>query len=219
VWYAATFPSEFRNVQRHYPIIFTRNSETGRFEAVALFGFEDGENLFLDENGWDAGYIPLNILRLPFLIGFQQQGEGADATPEPVITIDMDSPKVGFERGEPVFLEHGGNSEYIEQIGSILNVLHDGVKSTESFYAVMEELELLESFVLDVQLDDGSEHRMSGFYTINEERLKELDEKHLAALCRRGYLEAIYMAVASMSHLPDLIERKNRRQRQSQANA
>lgn len=219
VWYAATFPSEFRNVQRHYPIIFTRDPDSGAFEAVAMFGFEQGENLFLDENGWQAGYIPLNVMRLPFLIGFQERNEGGETTREPVITVDMDSPRVGTERGEAVFLEHGGNSPYIEQIGSILKVLHEGVKSAETFYRVVAELDLLESFVLDVQLDDGSEHRMAGFYTINEDRLKELDPEHLSMLNRRGYLEAIYMAIASMSHLPDLIERKNRRRAGAAAHA
>ena len=209
-WFAATFPSEFRNVQRHYPIIFTKNPDSGAFEAVAMFGFEDGENLFLGESGWDAGYIPLNIMRLPFLIGFQEQNIDGEKTREPVITVDMDSPRVNTERGEPVFLEHGGNSPYIEQVGSILKVLHEGVKSGELFYTVLAELDLFESFVLDVQLEDGSENRMSGFYTINEDRLKELEPEHLAMLNRRGYLEAIYMVIASMSHLADLIDRKNR---------
>lgn len=219
VWFAATFPSEFRNVQRHYPIVFTKHPETGAFEAVALFGFEQGENLFLDENGWNAGYIPLNVMRLPFLIGYQEQNSGGEASEEPVITVDMDSPRVGTEHGEPVFLEHGGNSPYIEQVGSILKVLHEGVRSGEPFYRLLAELGLLESFVLDVQLEDGSEYRMSGFYTVNEEALKDLAADRLAMLNKRGYLEAIYMAIASMSHLPDLIERKNRRRRQAAAHA
>lgn len=213
VWYAATFPSEFRNVQRYYPIVFTKDPESGEFSAVALFGFEDGENLFLQDGGWDAGYIPLNVMRLPFLIGFQEQNIDGEKTREPVITVDMDSPRVNTEHGEAVFLEHGGNSPYIEQVGSILQVLHEGVKSGELFYTVLAELDLLESFALDVQLNDGSENRMSGFYTINEDRLKELAPEHLAMLNRRGYLEAIYMAVASMSHLGDLVDRKNRLRR------
>ena len=84
------------------------------------------------------------------------------------------------------------------------------MKSGELFYTVLAELDLFESFALDVQLEDGSENRMSGFYTINEDRLKDLDPEHLAMLNRRGYLEAIYMAIASMSHLADLVDRKNR---------
>lgn len=219
VWFAATFPAEFRNVQQCYPILFTKSPDSSEFQAVAMFGFEDGENLFLDEHGWHAGYIPLNIMRMPFLIGFQEQNEGGNVTREPVISIDMESPRVNTERGEPLFLEHGGNSPYTEQIGSILKVLHEGVQQGERFYDMLEALGLLESLVVDIQLDDGNEHRLAGFYTINEEALRELGAEDLAALNRRGYLEAIYMAIASMSHLPDLIEKKNQRRRMAPADA
>jgi hypothetical protein len=217
VWYATTFPEEFRHVQRHYPIFFTRNPDSGEIHALAMFGVEEGENLFLDERGWEAGYIPLDIVRKPFLIGFQdQQGQGG-ASREPVITVDMDSPRVSTGRGEAVFLEHGGNSPYIEQVGSILKALHQGLRRSGPFYDVLAELDLLESFVVDVQLKDGSEHRMTGFHTINEDRLKALDGEQLAMLSQRGYLEAIYMVIASMSHLPDLIDRKNARRQRSAA--
>ncbi|NIM69894.1 MAG: multidrug transporter [Xanthomonadales bacterium] len=211
VWFAATFPSEFRNLQRDYPIFFTKHPETGKFEAVAVFGFEDGENLFLGEHGWHAGYIPLNIMRMPFLIGFQEQTEAGETTREPVITVDMDSPRVNTERGEPVFLEHGGNSPYIEQISSILKVLQQAARSSQPFFGALEQLNLIESLVLDVKLDDGSENRLSGFYTINEDALRELEGDDLAMLNRRGYLEAVYMVIASMSNIPDLIAAKNKR--------
>ena len=71
--------------------------------------------------------------------------------------------------------------------------------------------ELLESFVLDVEAADGSQNRLAGFYTIDEERLAALDAPALAELHAAGYLAAIYMMVASIAHLRDLIERYNRR--------
>ena len=219
LWYASTFPSEFRNVQRCYPICFVKDPGTGEFQAVALFGFEEGENLFLDEAGWDAGYIPLDVMRMPFLIGFQEQEGQGGTSREPVITVDLDNPRVNTERGEPVFLEHGGNSPYIEQVASILKVLREGQERCPPFFATLMDFGLLESFVLDVQLNDGSEHRMAGFYTINEDALRELGAEQLEMLNRRGYLEAIYMAVASMSHIPDLVDRKNRRQAAEPAGA
>lgn len=219
VWFAATFPSEFRNVQRHYPIVFTKHPETGHYEAVALFGFEDGENLFLDERGWDAGYIPLNVMRMPFLIGYQEKGEVGESSREPVITVDMDSPRVNTERGEPVFLEHGGNSPYIEQVSSILKALHEGIRSGGPFFDTLDQLGLIESFVADIQLNDGSEHRLAGFYTINEDALRELPADDLAMLNRRGYLEAIYMVIASMSQMPALVERKNLRNQMTAGHA
>jgi hypothetical protein len=219
VWYVPTFPHEFRNLQRCYPVVFTKNTETGYFQAVALLGFEQGENLFLDGDRWDAGYIPLGIMRQPFLIGFQEQSAGGSDEPEPVISIDMESPRVSRIEGEPVFLEHGGNSEYLERVKSILHVIQQGFERNRAFADMLLGMDLLESFVLDVQLDDGSEHRMSGFYTINETTLKGLTGDDLVILNNNGFLEPVYMAIASMSHLPDLIDRKNCRMAARSENA
>src|SRR5687767_10021724 len=63
-----TFPAEFRNVQAHYPIVFSKTKE-GLFNPLALFGFRDKQNLFLGPNGWEVPYVPLMIERQPFLIG------------------------------------------------------------------------------------------------------------------------------------------------------
>ncbi len=210
LWFTATFPEEFRNLQRHYPIVFSKNPDSGIFQSVALLGFRDGENLFLGENGWDAGYIPLNILRAPFLIGYQEQKEGGVSGKEMVISIDTESPRLSTEDGEPLFLEHGGNTEFLEQVNSILQTLARGFDRNQAFHDMLIGMDLLESFVLDVQLNDGSEHRMSGFYTIKEASLRGLTGDDLVVLNNNGFLEPIYMAIASMSNLPDLVERKNR---------
>ena len=209
VWYAVTFPSEFRNLQRHYPVFFIKNPDDGQFQAVAMFGVEEGENLFLDESGWNASYIPLNIMRQPFLVGFQEQDHNGEMKREPVVSVDMDNPRANTRMGEPVFLEHGGNSEYLEQVNSILNVLLVGMRSSGPFFDMLSDYNLLDSFVLDAQLHDGSEHRLAGFYTINEDVLAELSGEHLEALNEKGYLEAIYMVIASMTNLPILLEKKN----------
>ena len=219
VWYAVTFPNEFKSLQRHYPVFFIKNPDDGEFQAVAMFGVEEGVNLFLDENGWNASYIPLNIMRQPFLIGFQEQDHGGETKREPVVSIDMDSPRIHPELGTPVFLEHGGNSEYLENVNSILNVLFVGMRTTKPFFKTLEELDLLESFVLDAQLSDGSEHRLAGFYTINEDVLAELEGPELEMLNKRGYLEAIYMVIASMTNLPALLERKNELRKAEAENA
>ena len=210
-WFAPTFAHEFRNLQSHYPIVFTKNPDTGQFQAVALMGFEVDENLFLTEEGWDAMYIPLSIVRQPFLIGFQQNSEDGVTSVEPVISVNMDSPRISETQGEPVFLEHGGNSEYLEQINSLLKVVHEGHERNQAFVDMLLGMDLLESFVLDVELNDGSEHRMSGFYTINETSLRGLTGDDLVVLNNNGYLEAVYMAIASMGNISTLVEKKNRK--------
>ena len=210
-WFAPTFAHEFRNLQSHYPIVFTKNPETGQFQAVALLGFEVDENLFLTDEGWDAMYIPLSIVRQPFLIGFQQNNEEGVTSVEPVISVNMDSPRISETQGEPVFLEHGGNSEYLEQINSLLKLVHEGHERNQDFVDMLLGMDLLESFVLDVELNDGSEHRMSGFYTINETSLRGLTGDDLVILNNNGYLEAVYMAIASLANISALVEKKNRK--------
>jgi hypothetical protein len=64
--------------------------------------------------------------------------------------------------------------------------------------------------VLDVELDDGSTNRLAGYYAINEDRLRALDAAALGDLHAAGYLEPVFMAVASVSRFRDLIDRMNR---------
>ncbi|MFC4309758.1 SapC family protein [Steroidobacter flavus] len=202
VMLAAAFPAEFRNLQAHYPIVFRKNAQ-GQFEPVALLGFKEGQNLFLTPQGWDATYIPMTIERLPFLIGFSQDRE-------PMMHIDLAHPRVSRTQGEPIFREHGGNTEFLERMNSLLLAIHQNLGATEHFIGALLQHDLLESFVLDIQLNDGSQNRLAGFYTIKEERLLDLNGAVLERLNRAGHLQAIYMAIASLSHFRALIERVNK---------
>jgi SapC len=202
VMYTLTFPAEFRSVQAHYPIVFGKSAD-GQFQPLALFGFKQGQNLFLDRDGWQATYVPLMIERHPFLIG---GGNG-----ELLVHIDLDHPRVSRTQGEALFREHGGNTEYLERISSMLLAIHQGLAGTAPFIAALLEHDLLESFVFDIQLADGSQNRLSGFYTIHEERLRNLDSAALAKLNAPGYLQAIFMVIASMSNFRSLIERQQTR--------
>lgn len=201
VMFAVTFPAEFRDLQAHYPVVF-RKAADGTFQPIALLGFKEGQNLFLGADGWQATYVPLAIERQPFLIG--RDGD------ELLVHVDLDSPRLG-EHGERLFRDHGGTTEYLDRINSVLLALHNGLDATPRFMEALLRHELLESFTLDVELDDGSLNRLVGFYIINEERLRSLDAGSLAALHQAGYLEAIYMAVASLSQLRALIDRMNLR--------
>lgn len=201
VMFAPTFPDEFRSVQAHYPIVF-RKTEAGSFEPIALFGFEDGRNLFLDETQWDAAYVPLSIERQPFLIGVDGD--------QMMVHIDLDNPRVGTESGESIFLEYGGTSEFMEHKSSVLRALFEGLQSNPAFVGALLAHDLLESFTLDVELDDGSRNRLAGFYAINEERLAGLDGAALGELNRNGHLQPIYMTIASVSNFVALIQRTNR---------
>jgi hypothetical protein len=196
-----TFPSEFRDVQACYPIVFRKTTDGLGFESVALFGFQEGENLFLKDGRWDALYLPMLVERQPFQIGINGN--------ELMVHIDLDSPRVSDVDGQPVFKEHGGNTEFLEQSTSLLGAIHQGLQGSPGFLAALLEHELLESFVLDVELNDGSQNRLVGFYTINEDRLAALGGDAITRLHLAGMLQPIYMAIASLSNFRALIDRKN----------
>jgi len=216
IMFTPTFHREFRNLQAHYPIFFRKGPEADRYHAVAIFGFKEQENLFLGANGWDAAYIPLTVERQPFLIGFQERQDEDVAKRQPVVHVDLDSPRVSETEGVPVFLQHGGISEYLERINRVLHTIHEGLAAEKGFIDALLELELLESFTLDVDLDVRSRFRVAGFYTINEDRLGEFGGEALAALNARGYLQPIYMALASLSNIADLVNRKKRQRMELQ---
>lgn len=197
----ATFPAEFRDVQACFPIVFRKTTDGLGFEPMALLGFQEGENLFLKGAQWDAMYKPMLLERQPFLIGIS--GE------ELMVHVDLDHPRVSRTAGEPVFLTHGGNTEFLEKSNSLLLSIHQGMQSLPGFLSALLQHELLESFVLEVELNNGTQNRLAGLYTINEDRLQALSGEAVAQLHAAGYLQAIYFVVASLSNFRALIDRKN----------
>ncbi|MEZ9821827.1 SapC family protein [Shewanella sp. 10N.286.45.A1] len=210
VWYSLTFPVEFRSVQAHYPIFFQKDPQTGRFFSVALFGFKDQENLFLENGHWQASYVPLAIRRQPFLIGSQNIMEDGVQKMQRVLHIDLNNPRVSTDQGEPLFLEFGGNTPFLDTAVDMLDVIHNGLEDSDHFIEALLKFELLESFTLDVELNNGSKHQMIGFYTVNEDKLKTLSSDSLAQLHDKGYLQAIYMTIASQANIRTLLDKKNK---------
>ncbi|HAZ80533.1 MAG TPA: multidrug transporter [Porticoccaceae bacterium] len=207
VMHAMTFPMEFRDIQSCYPIFFCKDPDSGQFYPAALFGLEKGENLFLTDSGWDASYIPMMVRRHPFLIGFQND-ESYPEGKKPVVSIDLDHPRVSNVGGEILFSENGGSSDYLKQSMVLLESIHQGHEQNKVLIEMLLEHSLLEEFAVEVTLRDGSLKRLSGFYTIAEENLYALSGDVLGALNEKGFLQAIFMAVASLSRLRPLVEKK-----------
>lgn len=208
---AIVFPVEFRTLLEEYPIVFHRHPETDEILPVALFGVEQNENLFLDNGRWQASYIPLIMQRDPFLIGQQNRADQPGEAPQMVIHVDMDSPRISTTEGQPVFLPHGGNTEFIENVAAMLKAIHFGQQENQAFAAALTQHQLLEPFIVDIELQKNRQHRLSGFHTINEEALKKLSDQAVADLHRQGFLPLIYAALFSLARLSELITRKQQR--------
>ena len=211
VMYTLTLPFEFRSVQTFYPILFHQEDD-GELLPVALFGFEKGENLFLDESGWDAGYVPATILRQPFLIGYQGSEIDKDEDKTRVLTIDMDHPRVNKEEGEPLFLPLGGRSDYLEWSADLLEQIYEGLVHCEEFVAALKEHDLIEAANFEITLSDGSQNQLLGFHVLNEDKVRQLPGDVLEKFSEKSFLMPIFMILASMGNIRTLIQRKDRKE-------
>lgn len=212
---ALVFPTEFAFVQREYPILI-RRGEQGGYEACALLGFDKGENLFLDEHGWHARYVPAIQQRGPFLIGLHRQGGGAT---EPMIHVNLDHPRVNESEGEAVFLDHGGNSPYLDHVSRILQLIHQGAERVQPMFSAFEGEGLLEEMDLEISLDERTRYQFAEFLTISQDRLQALDGAALERLNRPGYLHMASFVATSLGNIDWLVELKNRKRAAAQAAA
>jgi hypothetical protein len=197
-------PGEFRHLQAHFPIVFQLVEGDVGFQPIALFGLEEGQNLFLGPQGWDAPAMPMAMQRDPFLIG---------RTPDNNLQLhmDLDSPRVvrpeEGDVGTALFMPQGGFSEYLDQIVLLMENLHAQAQLLPAFIEALTRYQLLEPFVLDLEMPGGEQARLTGLFTVNEERLAALPGAALESLARDGHLLPIYMQIASMAQLSVLAER------------
>ena len=203
------FTFEFRNVQTFYPILFQTNP-AGSFDPVALFGFVEGENLFLNASGWDATYIPAMLRREPFMIGFQRSNDPAQPDNIRVLSLDRDHPRVSTTMGEPLFQPLGGRTDFLEAMADLLENIYAGIEHTKAFIEALVEHELLEAITIEVALSDGTRNQLLGYHGIVEEKVTALPADVLKRFSDRGFLMPLFMALASTNNIQTLVDRKNR---------
>jgi hypothetical protein len=199
------FPTEFEDVQREYPIVF-RPDAAGVLRPVALLGLTRDENLFLDgAGGWRARYVPALFRRGPFSIAAPDTPEG-----EPMIRVDLDHPRVSRSEGAPVFLPQGGHSAYLEQVIVTLRTIYLGHQLLDPMIAAFEAAALLKPVNLEARVGETDVHVVAGFQTMERERLASLSSADLAVLHQGGFLQAAFLAAASLGNVQRLADLKGR---------
>ena len=190
---------EFAQLVVHYPILLSKDSRTGQLYCGVLLGYDEGENLFLEEWRQHRFYRPLMLQRGPFCAKGRY------------LAIDLDHPRVGVEAGEALFTDDGRPTPYLESVRQAFRFLKPSMLATESFVARLVELKLIEPIDFEVEFDDGSKRNGVGLYTIDETALGLLSDATVVEFHRRGYLRLIDFMIASRRQLPVLTSRKNAR--------
>ncbi|HXS19746.1 MAG TPA: SapC family protein [Steroidobacteraceae bacterium] len=191
--------NEFPQLVVHYPILFSKDGNTGEFFCGVMLGFDEGENLFLEEWRDLQFYRPLGLQRVPFYA----QG--------PEVAIDLDHPRVGVEGGTALFTEHGQPSRYLQRIIWAFQDLAPGIEVTKHFIKRLLELNLIEPVDLEAEFDDGRIINCDGLYTVNQDTLMRLPDEAVVELFRRGYMRLIHYMIGSLKQFAVLARKKNGR--------
>jgi hypothetical protein len=191
--------NEFPQLVVHYPILFSKDRNTGEFTCGVMLGFDPGENLFLEEWRDLQFYRPLGLQRVPFY------ARG------PEVAIDLDHPRVGVEEGQALFTEHGQPTRYLQRIIWAFQDLAPGIEVTRHFIARLLELKLIEPVDVEAEFDDGRIVNCEGLYTVNQDVLRTLPDEVVVELFRRGYMRLIHYMIASLKQFPVLARKKNGR--------
>lgn len=197
--FAHVIAKEFPLLVVHYPILFSKDANTGEFHCGVMLGFDEGENLFLEEWRDLEFYRPLGLQRVPFY------AQGPD------VAIDLDHPRVGVADGTPLFTEFGQPTRYLQSIIWAFQDLSSGMAVTRSFITGLLQLKLIEPIVIEAEFDDGTTRECTGLYTVNQDALSALPDQTVVELFRLGYLRLMHLMIASLKQCPVLARKKNGR--------
>ncbi|KTF17881.1 SapC family protein [Pseudoalteromonas sp. H105] len=191
---------EFARVANEFPMSFVKNNETGQFQAVAMFGLEPGENLFVQDGKWTAAYAPMATTRYPLgLVKHPQEDQYG-------IVIDEASPLVGEAEGSALF-ENGEETDYLKRRKDALVSFIEFSKVTEAFTQYLADKELLVAQTLTVDIK-GEKKDINGIYLIDEKKLNELSDEDFLDLRKRGYLAPMYSFLTSTHQVARLARLK-----------
>lgn len=208
----AALLGEFSDLAAEFPIIFVRAESGDALRCVALLGIKPGQNLFWQEQRWQARYIPAALRAHPFAAATIDRAEGQFA-----LCLDEQSPAIveSGREGEALFDAEGRESIYLTRVVQSMAQLRGQEQASNRFVSHLRDLDLLEEQVILVKLAGGVDHRLSGVFRVNEKALNALSDEAFVDLRRRGYLAAIYAHLNSLRQVNNLSRLHGRVRRES----
>ncbi|MDP1667768.1 SapC family protein [Phaeovulum sp.] len=203
--------AEFEKAAAEYPIVFA--GEGPALTPAAVVGLRTDENLCVTAAGaWDGDYVPAFLRRYPFVFA------NADAEGNFALCIDTAFEGVNEAgKGERLFDSDGNRTQYLSNMLQFTSDYQAQHALTRAFTDRLRELDLLEPATATASLPDGSRISLGGFLRVSTDRLANLDDAAVLDLFRTGFLGVIHAHVASMSRLPGLLARAERRAAEAKA--
>ena len=186
---------EFARVATEYPIVFVKNTDSGRFQPVCVLGIKPSENNFVKNQQWVSGYVPASVRQAPLCL-----------VPEPgnennfLIGINETSSRISLEQGEALFNNNGDESDYLKARKETLVELFEKEQVSQQLTQMFADMGLFVEQEIKFNLD-GENLAINGVFIIDEDKLNSLPDDEFLQLRKRGVLPAIYAHLISMHQL------------------
>ena len=197
--------SEFEHINADLPVVYVKNSQTGEFESVAVTGLQAGENLWMENGGWQLDYIPQVVKRHPLALSAKP-----DNDEQLFVVIDENSELVDESTGDALFTEDGEESDYLKARTDALVRYHEDTMHGKILVQMLEEFGLLEPMQIKLTINDEP-LVLNGIYMVDRKRMQSLSQEKLNSLNEKGYLLPVYAHLTSINRFEALVQKKSRK--------
>jgi len=195
---------EYASVATEFPIVFVKNADSGKFDSVAMFGFEVNENNFFKEGEWQGYYTPQNMRKEPFSVKAT-----SNEFDNFVLCIDESSDLVSSSEGEALFTDTGEQSDFLKAKQKEIIALLEKTFLTDALIKLLIEKDLLIPRGFTITREDGSKHDVDGIYIVSEQKLQALSKDDYLSLKTKGFLLPIYAHLISLNQIGRLAQNRN----------
>ncbi|MBA3070332.1 MAG: SapC family protein [Hyphomonas sp.] len=206
--------TEFGVCAASYPIIFVGDERT----PVAVMGVRQGQNLFVDANGFvfEDYYIPAFVRRYPFVFAADESSDRL------LLCVDRAAPMVS-NQPDVAFFENGQPSKFTTDAIEFCKEFERQRRATLDFVKMISSMDLFEQKTVVFQPRDaqgnevGPQQKVADYWAISEERLNALPAEKYLELRNNGALGACYAHLVSLLNWSKVIQRAVRTPASGQA--
>lgn len=196
---------EFSQAATSYPIVIVKDPESSRHRSVVMLGLEAGENLYHNEDKWEAIYVPQSISMVPFGLGLDPEKENTLTT-----CIDLDSKFVGEDKDNALFDADGKDTDFYKGVQESLGRLYESEVMSEKFIKELEDNELLKELELQITYNNNQTKKLVGLYGVDEEKLQSLSDEKVVDFHKRGLFIPLHAMLGSVAQVNRLAQLRNK---------
>ncbi len=190
----------------HMPLVFYQINEVT--EMVAVLGLENGQNLFVGDDGsWPIDFVPAVFRCHPFSAVDMENGESTLAFREDSDLI------VDRSHGDPLFNVDGSESQVFKSLAALAVAIKKQRVFLRAACSLLSEFELLQPLSLKFQKEDGAVLQLGNVYGINKNKLNELEGKKFTKLRETSAIDVVYAHLFSLNSFSILLQIMNARQK------